>query len=304
MACSRTFCRAGWLELRQEKGYLDADMLWRGGSVMPVDHVYLQDQTLVVERHRLVTHKPSSEGAEPRKHTKVQRVELKHRDRDTLEGVSLTARNNGLGVDTVTYIATRIADLPPAPNLQNARYGDPIEFFNGENLEGWQVMNPGAGNGWRVENGILVNDPDALGKKHTSNLRTIATFEDFRLTLEVNVPQGSNSGVYLRGVYEVQVQDSYGKPCDSHNMGAIYSRITPRIAAEKPAGQWQALDIILCDRHATVKLNGQTIVDNQPLYGITGGALWADESKPGPIYLQGDHGPVSFRNIVFYPIRR
>jgi hypothetical protein len=85
-------------------------------------------------------------------------------------------------------------------------------------------------------------------------------------------------------------------------MGAIYSRIAPTIAAERPAGEWQQLDMTLVDRHVTVRLNGTTIIDNQPLAGCTGGALWSDESRPGPIYLQGDHGPVEYRNIVIRPV--
>jgi hypothetical protein len=136
----------------------------------------------------------------------------------------------------------------------------------------------------------------------TANLRTELEFEDFNLKLEVNVPKGSNSGVYLRGIYEVQVVDSYQKPLDPHNMGAIYSRITPSVAAEKPAGEWQTLEMTLVDRHATIILNGTTIIDNQPLQGCTGGAMWSDEFRPGPIYLQGDHGAVSYRNITLRPV--
>jgi hypothetical protein len=116
------------------------------------------------------------------------------------------------------------------------------------------------------------------------------------------VPARSNSGVYLRGIYEVQVLDSFGKALDSHNMGAIFSRIAPTVAAEKPAGQWQTLELTLVDRHVTVLLNGTKIIDNQPLAGCTGGALWSDEFRPGPIYLQGDHGAVSFRNLVVRPV--
>ena len=122
------------------------------------------------------------------------------------------------------------------------------------------------------------------------------------MKIEVNIPKGSNSGIYLRGIYEVQVFDSYQKPLDSHNMGAIYSRITPSLSAERPAGEWQSLDITLCERHVMVILNGKMIVDNQPLFGVTGGALTADEFLPGPIYLQGDHGKVLYRNLVLQPI--
>ncbi len=103
-------------------------------------------------------------------------------------------------------------------------------------------------------------------------------------------------------MYEVQVFDSYGKPLDPHNMGAIYSRITPTQAAEKPPGEWQALDITMVQRHVTVILNGKKIIDNQPLLGCTGGALSSDVTKPGPIYLQGDHTGIEYRNIVLRPV--
>jgi len=100
----------------------------------------------------------------------------------------------------------------------------------------------------------------------------------------------------------VQVLDSYGKELDPHNMGAVYSRIKPTVSAEKPAGTWQTMDITLCDRHATVILNGIKIIDNQPIYGPTGGALKSDVFSPGPIYLQGDHGKVYYKNLVLTPI--
>src|SRR6185503_11538921 len=111
-----------------------------------------------------------------------------------------------------------------------------------------------------------------------------------------------NSGIYLRGIYEVQVADSHGKGRDSHNMGGIYSRITPTENAARPAGEWQTYDITLVNRHVTVILNGKKIIDNQPLLGCTGGALWSDEFRPGPLYLQGDHTRANYRNIVLRPV--
>jgi hypothetical protein len=140
--------------------------------------------------------------------------------------------------------------------------------------------------------------------KDYGNLRTEREFGDFNLTLEVRVPKDGNSGIYLKGLYEVQVSDSFGKGLDSHNMGAVYSRITPTVSAEKPAGEWQTFDITLVDRHVTVVLNGKKIINNQPVPGITGGALTADEFKPGPIYLQGDHTGVDCRNVVLRPVAR
>ncbi|MEI6049164.1 MAG: DUF1080 domain-containing protein, partial [Bacteroidota bacterium] len=100
----------------------------------------------------------------------------------------------------------------------------------------------------------------------------------------------------------IQVLDSYKKELDSHNMGAVYSRIKPAVNAEKPAGTWQTLDITLCDRHISVILNGIIIIDNKPVFGPTGGAIISDVDAAGPIYLQGDHGIVQYRNIILTPI--
>jgi hypothetical protein len=106
-------------------------------------------------------------------------------------------------------------------------------------------------------------------------------------------------------MYEVQVADSYEKPLNwGGSMGAIFTRILPTVKAEKPSGEWQVLDITLCNRHVTVRLNGVTIVDNQPVQGATGGAIQSDINAPGPIYLQGDHTAISFRNLVLTPIIR
>ena len=198
----------------------------------------------------------------------------------------------------------RLSDPGPAPELSKVKYGTPVKLFNGKDLIGWRLINPNQANGFKVVNGELVNDPVSPEGQRVSfgNLRTDSEFDDFKLTLEVNIPEGSNSGVYLRGMYEIQVVDSYGKELDPHNMGALYSRITPSVAAEKKAGEWQTMEMILCSRHLTVVLNGIKIIDNKPVYGPTGGAMQADVLKAGPIYLQGDHGKVSYRNIVLTPI--
>jgi hypothetical protein len=172
-------------------------------------------------------------------------------------------------------------------------------------LSGWKLTNENQVNGFKVVDGVLFNDvaqKPGEPRVNYGNLQTEQVFEDFNLTLEVNFPAGSNSGVYLRGMYEIQVVDSYGRPLDSHNMGGLYSRVAPSVNAEKPAGQWQTMDITLVNRHVTVILNGVKIIDNAPVHGPTGGALTSDVFAPGPIYLQGDHGEVSYRNIVLTPI--
>lgn len=289
----------GWLEVHNKNGYLDANLLWKGGSVTPVSHVYLVDENnLVVTRTREMMR-----DEQGRKHILTHTFQFK-RSGDKLKGVSISPDRDGLSVTKENFKGVKLPPVPPAPDLSKVKYGTPVELFNGKDLTGWRLINPEHKNGFKVADGVLVNDPihEEGQRVHYGNLRTDAVFEDFNLKLEVNVPSGNNSGVYLRGMYEIQVFDSYGKELDSHNMGALYSRITPAVAAEKPAGQWQSLDMTLCDRHLTVKLNGKTIIDNQPVYGPTGGAIIADVFKPGPIYLQGDHGKVSYRNVVLTPI--
>ena len=297
--------RAGWLEIKKERGYYDGSILWGGGSVVPVSSVVLADDTLIVTRTRNVERKDAA-GKVVRTQQFTEAITAKLDGPDRLALTHVNPRTNGTGYDRAEFTGQRSQPLPPRPDLAKVKFGAPIALFNGKDLAGWKAKEANVESAWVVEGGVLVNrvpkHAPGTPAKRTANLRTEAEFEDFNLKLEVNVPAGSNSGVYLRGIYEIQVHDSHGKKLDSHNMGALYSRITPSVAAEKPAGQWQTLDITLVARHLTVVLNGQTIIDNQPVLGCTGGAMWADESKPGPIYLQGDHGAVSYRNMVLRPV--
>ena len=288
----------GWLSVNDAKGYLDAELLWQGGSVLPVSSVYFtDDHTLVVTRTNNVRR------GEDRTHVVAQTFTFE-RTGNNLTGTLVNPSRDGLGITARKFIGWRLPDPGPAPDLSKVKYGTPIKLLNGKDLTGWRLINPNQTNGFKIINGELVNDPVSPEGQRVSfgNLRTDSEFEDFKLTLEVNIPEGSNSGVYLRGIYEIQLVDSYGKELDSHNMGALYSRVTPSVAAEKKPGEWQTMEIILCQRHVTSILNGVKIIDNQPAYGPTGGAMQADVFKAGPIYLQGDHGKVTFRNIVLTPI--
>ena len=288
----------GWLWVHDSNGFLDAELLWQGGSVLPVSDVYfVDDNTLVVTWVR-----------EARRNDDLKRVTTQtfifERNGDTFTGKMTAPARGGMSVSELKFKGWRLADPGPAPDLSQIKYDKPINLFNGKDLTGWRLINPNQTNGFKVVNGDLVNDPVQVEGQRVSygNIRTDKEFNDFKLTLEVNIPEGSNSGVYLRGMHEVQVVDSYGKELDSHNMGALYSRIKPSVAAEKKPGEWQTMEIILYKRHLTVLLNGTKIIDNKPVYGPTGGAMQADVMKSGPIYLQGDHGKVSYRNIVMTPI--
>jgi len=292
--------RAGWLGVTEEEGILDASLLWGGGSVVPVANLYTDGDTLHLTRVSDIERDDNGRIERIRTEDVAATVQG-----DTMTLTRYAPQPDGNGRVAETFTGKRIPPLPPKPDLSRVKYGKPINLIKDDTLDGWVPVEPDWRNCWLVKDGVLINDPaQAEGEEdgRYANLRTVQEFEDFNIKLEVNVGKGQNSGVYLRGIYEVQVEDTYGRDPDSHNMGAIYSRITPRVAAEKPPGEWQTLDITLLDRHVTVKLNGTTIIDNEPLLGCTGGALWSDEFRPGPIYLQGDHGPIKYRNIVLTPI--
>lgn len=288
---------AGWLGIEKgADGKLAATMLWRWASPFACESAVIDDQG------RLVLAKTDSWKQDGktmvRKH--VYTVTVRG---DKFAATLATTDETGKVVagDCGAFTGSRIAALPPAPDLSTVKYGKPVDLL-AKGLDGWKMMNPKADNGWSFKDGVLMNRV-AAKKLHGSNLVSVRhDFEDFNLKLEVNMPKDSNSGVYLRGIYEIQMLDSYGKPVDCHNLGALYGRVTPSVAAEKPADEWQTVDITLVDRHVTVILNGKKILDNAPVLGCTGGAMTADETKPGPIYLQGDHSDVSYRNMVLTPV--
>jgi len=281
---------AGWLGVEEKGGALSSSLLWGGGSVVATTSTKVAGDTLIVTREqkdndgKVITETITAKAA-----GKIMKLTTSKRNP---EGVQL-----GQAAD---FTGTRIADLPARPDLSQVKFGAPIQLLNGKDLGGWRLLNPGDDNGWSVVDGVLQNR--VANDKHFGNLRTDAEFEDFNLTTEVRTQEGSNSGIYLRGIYEIQIMESFGQPLDSHHMGALYSRITPSVAAEKPVGEWQTLDITLVTRHLTVILNGRKIIDNAPVLGCTGGAMTSDEFHPGPIYLQGDHSSVDYRNMVLRPV--
>lgn len=292
---------AGWLGVTKQPGYYDAELLWGGGSVVPMDSVFFTDNTLFVSRVREEKRKDAS-GKVVRTQRFTEML-MARAEGDELRVTRLSPKSSGEGIEREEFTGKRMPPMPPAPNLEKVKFGEPIELFNGKDLAGWKTFGSGS-SGWRAENGVLVNEARQEPGHHKSyaNIRTEREFEDFKLTCEVRVPAGGNSGIYLRGIYEVQVEDSFGKAPESHIMGAIYSRITPSENPAKAAGEWQSYEITLVDRHVTVVLNGKTIIANQPLLGCTGGALWSDVTRPGPIYLQGDHTSVEYRNLILRPV--
>jgi hypothetical protein len=291
---------AGWLDVTEEGAQLKSSILWGGGSVVPVTSAKLEGDTLIVTRANESRQKDADGKPVVKKTTETITAKL---DGDNMMLTTSTVGDDGQVRGRADFTGKRIPPVPPAPDLAKVKFGEPISLFNGKDLSGWKTMgnNPSA---WRIVDGILRNEAvqDPGKQKTYANIRTEREFEDFNVQLEFRVPTNGNSGVYLRGIYEVQVANSYGRKNDSHNCGALYSRITPSENVSKPPGEWQTFDITLVDRHLTVIHNGRKTIDNQPVLGCTGGALWSDELRPGPIYLQGDHTSVDYRNIVLRPV--
>ncbi len=184
-----------------------------------------------------------------------------------------------------------------APSLRRnsePAWGKPIVLFDGKSISEWHTTGE---NQWIAEEGMLRSP------KKGSNLITNKKFTDFKLHIEFRYLAESNSGVYLRGRYEVQVSDSKGQEPLKDLLGAIYGFIAPSEMVAKSPGEWQSYDITLIGRMVSIVANGTTIICNQEIPGITGGALDSNEDEPGPIFLQGDHGPVDYRNIVITPAK-
>lgn len=213
--------------------------------------------------------------------------------------------------------------------------GRTVELFNGSDLGGWECReSQTSDNAWQTASsvaadpadptrltivpgaGILVNGPAG----RACDLHTIQTFGDCELHVEFLVPRGSNSGVYLMGEYEIQILDSWGKADPGFgDCGGVYARWIdeqnvdghpPRVNAARPPGEWQSFDIVFRAprfdeagrkianaRFVRVLHNGTLVHRDVELKGPTRSSLTGQERPRGPLMLQGDHGPVAFRNI-------
>ena len=268
---------SGGFQITQKGEALAAGVIWRWGSYLPAKSVELKDGD--------VRDRPRGDEGEDR------HVELR------LEGETLKGQ--------VAYPDGKVAHFEGkrAPLLLPKKapvWGAPVTLFDGKTLGGWKLRDPKKKNGWAVVNGELA----VIEPKDNADFVSEQAFQDIKLHIEFNVEPKSNSGVYLRRRYEIQILDNPDQKMalDTHGCGAVYSRIAPAVDATKPAGEWQAFDIEIVGRQVSVTLNGKKIVQGV-VDGITGGALSPFEGEPGPLMLQGDHGKVRFRNIVVTPGR-
>lgn len=210
-------------------------------------------------------------------------------DLDAKNGKLTGTQKNGK--DTIDLAGVRAPALKGTPPKA---WSEPAKLFDGKDLKGWTPIGDAANSHWVVENGDLLN------QAHGANLKSNEKFTDFKVHFEVNCPNDANSGFYLRGRYELQLEyEKEGTEPPERAMGAIYGRIAPGMTLPREVGQWEAFDVTLVGRTVTVTRNGKLTIDRREIEGITGGALDANEGEPGPFYIQGDHtGGLKFRNIT------
>jgi hypothetical protein len=202
--------------------------------------------------------------------------------------------------DPSSYLEWIGVRAPVLPDKDDGTWkkGEPVILFDGHDLTGWQPLGPLRPPQWMVKEGLLTNAPSR------PNLVSEKKFWNFSMDAEYRLAPRSNSGIALRGRYEIQLADDFDRPPSNRTSGAILSRIAPTVNAGKPAGEWQTLSVRLVGRQVTVVLNGVRVIDKQSIDGPTAIAVDANESDPGPILLQGDRGPVEFRKIVVYPLTK
>ena len=169
-------------------------------------------------------------------------------------------------------------------------------LFNGKDTSGWHLRRKDGHNSWSVQDGVLKNTVNP--GEHGTDLVTDGKFWNFTVRYEYMVPDRSNSGFYLRGRHELQILGDYavGKPAKGGN-GAIYNFKAPDKFVSRPGNEWQTVEATIVGNRITVIQNGVKIHDNVECKVATGSEIDNKIDQPGPIFLQGDHGTVSFRNI-------
>lgn len=269
-----------WMELTDNGGKIEGRVQPRGGAWRPIVGAQVQSGKLIVVVGE----------AGPGSRTTW---ELTSASSGKLTGVEKHGDADG---PMLAGVKAPLLDRP-----MPKQWTKPRPLFDGKDLKGWEPIGNVENNKWVARDGELVNDnPEVPGHSvhGAANIKSTEKFQDFKLHIEVNCPEGGNSGIYLRGRYEVQVGTEGGK-LPSHEMGAIYSWYPPPQGAENGLGKWTAFDITLVGRHVTVLRDGKMYHDNVELPGPTGGALDSNEAEPGPFYLQGDHhGVIAYRNIT------
>lgn len=272
--------RIGWLEVKGAgSGTITGSFVGApGGQVDPITRARIEDGTL---KYAIV--RPANET----------RLTINYTVR--IEGGKLLGSALDSEGRTSSFVGSRAPDVTGRDGPE-WKAGTPVELFDGKSTNGWRLLVPGRP-GWLVENGLLKNE------KGASDLVSETKGMNFILRAEYRYGKGSNSGIAMRGRYEVQILDDSGEPASSHGHGALYSRVAAKTNASKAPGEWQQMEARIAGRDLTVTLNGVKVLDRIPVYP-TAMAMDGALDQPGPIVLQGDHGLVEFRRITLIPLSR
>jgi hypothetical protein len=286
-----------WLEVKQQNGQLSGMFLNGGGHALPTESVKVENGELIFVYNigsaaapRLSEYRARLEGGKLMVHTIIAPG---RRGGDPAQPAAAPTPR------TVNWVGVK----PPVWPASNANgkhtYGPPVVLFDGKTLDAFAAQNPATPVNWSIVDGVMTN-----ATKPAVNLVSKQKFQDFKVECEFKVAEHTNSGIYLRGRYELQVlndlNDTTTEPFLTQM--AIYGRVPPAVKASKGVDEWQAMEAILVGNRVTVTLNGKRVHDNVAIVGVTGGALDGDELSPGPLMIQGDHEQVWFRKVVITPI--
>lgn len=281
-----------WLEVKEEGRRLTGMFLNRSGNPNPLAEVAVDGNDLVFRGGQ--TRKPA--GPTYRAHLEGGRLVGRH----TLPAPANSAVPAPAvpAERVIDWVGVRRPSWPAANANATHTYGSPVALFDGASLDAFAGQNPDAALGWTITDGVAGNE------LHANNLVSKARFSDFRIEAEYRLGPKSNSGIYLRGRYELQLLDDVDDTTTRADLThmAIYGRTPPLVRASRPAGEWQQMSAVVVGNRVTATLNGQRVQDNTEILGITGGALDADELAPGPILIQGDHSAVWLRRMIVTPI--
>jgi hypothetical protein len=267
---------AYWLEIKEDGGKLTGMFLNRGGHPLPLGTVKVENGELFFQMA------PTQRGAAPEFRARI--------NGDKLAG---TIKNPA---GTTEFVGARPPKWPAANANAAHKFGKPVALFDGKSMDAWDVTDKGRPMGWSVVDGTMTNNPKA------NNLVSKQKFQDYKIHAEYKLEPNSNSGIYIRGRYELQVLDDFGKESHNRSHMSVYGWHKPLVNASKPVGEWQTMEATVVANKVTVVLNGQKVQDNVTLEAVTGGALDANEAEPGPVMIQGDHEKVTYRNITVTPI--
>lgn len=265
-----------WLEVKDDGGTLSGRFLNRGGSPVALPSIKMENNELVWQT------------AAPARGTAPE-------FRAVVQGAKMTGTVK-TGDKTVAFTGARPPKWGPADANATHKLGTPVDLFNGTSMDNWDVQDQSKPIGWSIVDGAMTNTP------HGNNLISKQKFQDYKIHAEYKLETNSNSGLYMRGRYELQVLDDYGKPPDEHSHMSVYAWHAPLVNASTPVGEWQTMDATVVGNRVSVVLNGKKVQDNATFEAVTGGALDANETEPGPIMVQGDHEKVTYRKLTITPI--